>query len=88
MLKIFFTASTFTFIYIIVISSDKYSHYAAIFLFGILSGMRSNLSFIYGEEIVSEKNNYLVCGIFFIVEGSILIVTSLYHMYISKNWLY
>ena len=73
---------------IIFVSHNIYLTYFLYFMFGFFNNVRVSLAFIYGQEIVDphSKYSYMFSSMYNIVDAFIMIVASLYFMYISKNW--
>jgi hypothetical protein len=56
------------------------------FIFGMLSCCRSNLAFIYGQEVLAETQQNLGGCIFNLFDATILIFSSCFIIFISDYW--
>lgn len=70
------------------ITRDIRCVYCAMFIFGMLSCCRGNLSFIYGQEIVANDKQNIGGCIFNLFDATVLIYSSLFMMFISVDWFY
>ena len=62
--------------------------YALIFIIGLLSCWRLSLAYIYGLEIISEQNQNIAGSFFNLYDATVMIQSSIFLMYVSKNWIY
>ena len=61
--------------------------YALIFTFGMLSCWRLSLAYIYASEIVSESSQNIAGCLFNLFDSVVMICSSLFIIYISKDWI-
>ena len=60
--------------------------YSLMFIFGFLSCCRSNLSFIYGQEVVAETQQNIGGCIFNLFDATVMIASSLFLLFVSQDW--
>ena len=61
--------------------------YVCFFGLGLLSSVRLNLGFIYGAEVLKEKQANVIGSLALSIDSFTMIIASIFFMYISKNWL-
>ena len=60
--------------------------YFLIFIIGLLSCWRLSLAFIYGQEIVEETKQAIAGSLFNLFDAQVLIISSVFYMCLSKQW--
>lgn len=65
-----------------------YVNYALFLILGVFSNMKSNLGFIYSQEVTDSKYKSMFGTILNIFDGGILILDYFYFFFVSKDWLY
>lgn len=78
--------STLCYFIIVFFSRNVYVIYSLMFIFGMLSCCRSNLAFIYGQEILAETQQTTGGCIFNLFDATILIFSSCFLIFVSENW--
>lgn len=76
--------------YIIVVyfSRNLLIIYLMIFFMGSLSCWRLSLSFIYGQEIVSDTVQNVSGSLFMVADSTVMISSSFFIQYVSGQWVY
>lgn len=87
MLRIALPLTSLIFGLIVFMKPDIYRMYGLIFALGIMSNLRVNISFIYGQEIVKEDLMKYVGTAFNFVDSFTMVVAAIYFKWISKDWI-
>ena len=61
--------------------------YCLIFTFGMLSCWRLSLAYIYASEIVAESTQNFAGSLFNLFDSQVMMSSSLFILYISKDWI-
>ena len=88
LLRLGLLLSVITFGCTIFLQINIYTTYLFLFVFGFLSPIRLNLSFIYGSEVFKEKHASIMGSICLCLDSFTMIIVSFYFKYVSKEWSY
>jgi MFS family permease len=73
---------------VLLASNSLFWTFFGTFLMGIVKGARSTLGFCYMVEFLPKRNQALITTLWNLVEASILIIVTIYFMWISHVWTY
>ncbi len=88
MIRIGFIVSNALFAIMIYFPKNLVMMQFVLFLLGMLSCIRVNMSFIYGSEIIKNTHSTVIFSFYNTFDGWTMITASLYFKYISKDWMY
>jgi MFS family permease len=88
MLRLGLSVTVFCYGTIIFYAKTLTLNYILIFCVGVFSCFRLNIGFIYGQEIIRKGHANVIGSLYNTLDAMTMIFTTLYYLYISRNWYY
>lgn len=71
---------------IVFIIRNKVVLYAPIFVYGLISCWRCNLSYIYGLEVIESSKQNLIGSYFQVADSVTLLFSTIFYLFVKNEW--
>ena len=88
MMRLSQTISVKIYFAIIFLVRDTMVIYVLLFIFGFISCLRMNAAYIYGVEILKSNQQALYGAIVHVFDSNVMIMSSLFYLYCSNDWVH